>query len=136
MLKLELSYIGMDNETEGIWENDFFFVHMTDPQLGLQGENQFWDEEAQRLEQAIQKINMMDPMPRAVFITGDLVNADPNHCQYDVSFFFFFLSFFFLLLPFFFPSSSSTSLLPSSSSSSTKVTIIPPFFINHPPLIL
>lgn len=56
-------------------ENPFFFIQMTDPQLGMYEENEGFEKESRLFEKAVSEINRLKP--DFVVITGDFVH-DPD----------------------------------------------------------
>eukprot|EP01084_Bolivina_argentea_P215948 366747_1 len=76
-------YVGLDWDREGEWNGDFFFVHMTDIQLGFHVKYGKRDDsagdfepEASRIRQCVTHINRI--RPRFVIITGDIVHGAPG----------------------------------------------------------
>ena len=64
---------------EEVWDGPFFFVHMSDTQLGMRGFNLTTKLDATRFEKAIEKVNLLKPA--FVVITGDLINAPRSDRQ-------------------------------------------------------
>lgn len=66
------------------WTGPFTFVQGTDPQLGLiekyivKKENPRWDAEIFLVNNFIEKVNALTPLPRFVVITGDMLDTDPT----------------------------------------------------------
>ena len=54
----------------------YFFVHLTDPQLGMMENNESFSKESEMVAHAVSAINRLNPA--FVVITGDLVHQDGN----------------------------------------------------------
>jgi 3',5'-cyclic AMP phosphodiesterase CpdA len=77
-------YVGLEWDAQGQWKEPFFFVHLTDPQLGLavhgvsgdrgEGSGEY-EAEAERLRKCVTAINKM--RPKFVIVTGDLTQSRP-----------------------------------------------------------
>ncbi|CAM9935602.1 unnamed protein product, partial [Phaeothamnion confervicola] len=80
-------YLGLDWDTHGQWTEPFFFVHMTDPQLGMAAaageteEEDGWEAEAERLRRAVVAVNRL--RPRFIVVTGDLTQDRPGQPRYE-----------------------------------------------------
>lgn len=89
-------YIGFTRATQGMWTQDFFFVHITDPQFGATSglakraaavsNAAFsggcdWTAERTRLKQAVVSINKL--RPRFVVVSGNFTHAMPHESMYD-----------------------------------------------------
>lgn len=57
----------------------FFFIQITDPQLGMQEKNEGFSAETKIMEQVIVAINKLEPA--FVVVTGDMVNAGNDQSQ-------------------------------------------------------
>jgi 3',5'-cyclic AMP phosphodiesterase CpdA len=57
----------------------FFFVHLTDPQLGFMEENRGFEKEAALLDRAVDHVNRL--RPAFVVVTGDLVHKPGDDVQ-------------------------------------------------------
>jgi 3',5'-cyclic AMP phosphodiesterase CpdA len=67
--------------TDVVVEEPFFFIQMSDPQLGFANYNKDFDYETRNMERAIAVVNRL--RPDFVVITGDLVNSYNNTAQLD-----------------------------------------------------
>ena len=75
-------YIGFTRTTQGMWSNDFFFVQLTEPQVGRKAGGADWEPELDRLKQAILSVNRI--RPRFVIICGNLTRAMPHEDAYTL----------------------------------------------------
>jgi len=65
--------------TEGKWKNDYSFVVIGDPQLGMWNEEaDSWEEDADSLRRCVEEINKLRPKPKFVCVLGDLVHEFPH----------------------------------------------------------
>jgi 3',5'-cyclic AMP phosphodiesterase CpdA len=72
---------GLTREREGAWKGPFFFIQLTDPQLGMIRENQAWGDEIRLVRRAVERINRLKP--RFVAVTGDMTNSGPGSPLYQ-----------------------------------------------------
>nr|CAB3233494.1 serine/threonine-protein phosphatase CPPED1-like [Phallusia mammillata] len=76
-------------ETEGSWKGSYAFVFAADPQPGLinqveqEGNGSNWDREIELMNEAVNAINELDPLPKFVFLGGDILNAFPGQQYRD-----------------------------------------------------
>jgi serine/threonine-protein phosphatase CPPED1 len=64
---------------QGINSKDFFFIQITDPQIGMSDSNAGFEKETELYEKAVVHINRLEP--DFVIITGDLVNKQDDKSQ-------------------------------------------------------
>lgn len=69
---------GVDSKT---WQEPFFFIQMSDCQLGFFEDNQSWEQEKRLLQQSVEHINRLHP--KFVILCGDLTHAFPNTPKYQ-----------------------------------------------------
>lgn len=69
------------NSQKGNSSAPFFFIQVTDPQLGMFEENRSFEKETELFEKAVKEINRLNP--DFVVITGDLVNDKNNRSQVE-----------------------------------------------------
>lgn len=70
----------LSRQREGPWSGPFFFIQLTDTQLGMIRKDESWEEEMELFSRAVEQINRLKP--RFVIHCGDLVNQLPGGDAY------------------------------------------------------
>jgi 3',5'-cyclic AMP phosphodiesterase CpdA len=75
----------VENVSKHEWDSTapFLFVVVADPQLGITGDSENWDEDIRIFHEGIDAINALEPRPRFCAIVGDLAHHHPD-CEPDV----------------------------------------------------
>ncbi|XP_064652281.1 serine/threonine-protein phosphatase CPPED1-like [Lineus longissimus] len=74
---------GFDHANQGRWIAPFYFIHVTDIQFGFIAARRVppgtgWSQEIDNANRFVDAVNSMDPKPKFVVMTGDLVDAMPG----------------------------------------------------------
>ncbi|CAM9323212.1 unnamed protein product, partial [Ectocarpus sp. 8 AP-2014] len=79
-------YLGLDWESQGHWDEPFFFIQIADPQLGMVKADgpvggAVWEIEAERLSRVVGIVNRL--RPKFLLVTGDMTHAPPGNEYYE-----------------------------------------------------